>query len=117
MGATLAYAAAALAGGAWLSGAAAPVVAGLLALRHRRARFAAYVLWTLAAVRGVATGRWALAGAALAVIGLLQTPPARALWPRVGTGRAARESAAPPTPPRDTGSQPMRPRDTDPGVD
>jgi hypothetical protein len=74
--------------GAWLSAAAAALVAWLLWRRHRRARFAAYVFLTAVAVRGVLAARWpALAFAAAAVLAL-QTPPAVVAWPRVTPGFA-----------------------------
>ena len=67
----------------WVSGLAAPVVALLLLARHRRARFSAYVFFSVVVLRGAVTGSWMLAGAAAAAILLLQTPVARRAWPRL----------------------------------
>lgn len=83
----LAYAALALrAQGAWVSAAAALLVAWWLWRRHRRARFAAYVFFSVVAVRGALTARWPTLAFAVAAVLLLQTPPALALWPRVRPG-------------------------------
>jgi hypothetical protein len=49
----LAYAAFALAGRRWPSGAAAPLIAWMLWRRHARARFAAYVLLSVVVARRV----------------------------------------------------------------
>ena len=67
----------------WVSGIAAPVVALLLLARHRRARFSAYVFFSVVVLRGVVTGWWMLASAAIAAILLLQTPVALRAWPRL----------------------------------
>jgi len=67
----------------WVSGAAAPVVAVLLLARHRRARFSAYVFFSVVVLRGVFTGWWVLVGGAVAAILLLQTPVALRAWPRL----------------------------------
>lgn len=67
----------------WVSGAAAPVVAVLLLARHRRARFSAYVFFSVVVLRGLLTGWWVLAGGAAAGILVLQTPAALRAWPRV----------------------------------
>ena len=67
----------------WISGVAAPVVAALLLARHRRARFSAYVFFSVVVLRGVLTGWWMLAGGAAAAILLLQTPAALRAWPRL----------------------------------
>ena len=69
----------------WISGIAAPVVAVLRLARHRRARFSAYVFFSVVALRGVVTGWWMLTGAAGAAILLLQTPAALRAWPRLPT--------------------------------
>ena len=69
----------------WVSGAAAPVVAALLLARHPRARFSAYIFFSVVVMRGVLTGWWMLAGGAAAVIVLLQTPLALRAWPRLPT--------------------------------
>jgi Mn2+/Fe2+ NRAMP family transporter len=82
------YAALALAAHRWVSGAAAPVVAGLLARRHPRARFSAYVFFSVLVLRGLAVGAWALVTFGLASVLVLQTSPARRAWPRLTGGRA-----------------------------
>lgn len=71
----------------WPSTITAPLVAALLWRRHRRARFTAYVFFSVLGVRGVLTGVWALPAYALAALALLQTPAARAAWPRLTWGR------------------------------
>ena len=71
----------------WGSTAAAAVVAGLLAVSHRRARFAAYVFFTALALRGAVTGVWALPLYGGIVLAAMQTPPARRAWPRLVRGR------------------------------
>ena len=56
----------------------APLLAALLWRRHRRARFSAYVFFSVLAARGALTGVWALPVYALVAIGVLQTArPAR----------------------------------------
>lgn len=67
----------------WLSGVAAPVVALMLAGRHRRARFAAYVFLTVVTLRTAFAGHWGIALGAGGALLLLQTPAACRLWPRV----------------------------------
>jgi hypothetical protein len=69
----------------WVSGLAAPLVAALLAGRHARARFSAYVFLSVVGARGVMTAHWAPLAFAAAGILLLQTPPALRAWPRVST--------------------------------
>ena len=54
------YAACALVAHRWLSGLAAPAVAILLATRHPRARFAAYVFFSALTLRGLVAGGWAM---------------------------------------------------------
>lgn len=71
----------------WLSAVAASVVAALLGLRHRRARFAAYVFFTVLAVRLAVAGPWALAAYPIVAVGLMQTAAARRAWPRLVPGR------------------------------
>jgi hypothetical protein len=89
--ALLGYAAVALGiGHWWISGAVAPIVALLLARRHRRARFSAYVLWSVVVIRSLATRHWAMATAAAVAIFVLQTPAAIRLWPRLHFGRRPR---------------------------
>ena len=72
----------------WPSAVVAPLVAVLLWRRHRRARFTAYVFFSVLAARGALTGVWALPAYALAAVALLQVPAARAAWPRLTVGRA-----------------------------
>lgn len=84
--ALVAYAGLALAGGRWLPGVAAPLVAWLLWRRHARARFAAYVLLSVVIARAVLAGDWWLASAGLVVILALQTPAAARVWPRLRPG-------------------------------
>ena len=88
------YAAVALTAHRWVSGAAAPVIAVLLALRHPRARFSAYVFFSALALRGLAVGAWPLVAFAVAAVLVLQTSPARRAWPRLtgGRARAARDT-------------------------
>jgi hypothetical protein len=84
VGALLAYAAfALLVARWWISGLAAPVVALLLALRHRRARFSTYVFLSVVAGRGVVMAYWPATAFALAALATLQTAPALRLWPRL----------------------------------
>jgi len=70
----------------WISGAAAPVVAYLLWRAHPRARFAAYVFFSVVALRGALRGSWGALAYALAAIALLQTPAALRAWPRLRFG-------------------------------
>ena len=86
VGGLVVYAALALAAHRWISGLAAPVVAALLALRHPRARFSAYILFSALAVRGLVAGAWPLVLFAGAGIAVLQTPAARRAWPRLVAG-------------------------------
>jgi hypothetical protein len=81
--ALLVYAGASLVVGRWLAALAAAVVATLLWRRHRRARFAAYVLFTAMAMRGIVQGAWPALAFAVAAIAVLQIPSARATWPRL----------------------------------
>jgi hypothetical protein len=74
----------------WPSAAAAPVVAWLLWRRHRRARFAAYVFFSVMTARALLTGSWPLALFALGMIGVLQLPAARRAWPRLTRGQPLR---------------------------
>ena len=67
----------------WPSALMAPLVAALLWRRHPRARFTAYVFFSVLAARGALTGVWALPIYALAAVGMLQTASARAAWPRL----------------------------------
>lgn len=86
VGALLVDAGLALAAHRWISGVVAPVVAALLAMRHPRARFAAYVFFSALAIRGVVAGAWPLVLFAAAGILVLQAPPARRVWPRIVAG-------------------------------
>jgi hypothetical protein len=79
----LAYAVAAATRHWWPSLITAPIVAVLLWRRHRRARFTAYVFFTVLAIRGTLTGIWLLPVYALAALGVMQTGPARQAWPRL----------------------------------
>jgi CDP-diglyceride synthetase len=88
--ALLVYTAIALVKGWWLSALCAPVVAWLLWRRHRRARFAAYVFFSVMTARAALTGSWPLALFALGVIGVLQVPAAQRAWPRLTRGRPLR---------------------------
>jgi hypothetical protein len=81
--ALLGYVIVALAQGWWLSAAVAPVVAWLLWRRHRRARFTAYIYLSVLVARAALIGSWPLAAFALGVIGVLQLPAARRVWPRI----------------------------------
>ena len=68
----------------WISGAGALGVAWLLWRRHPRARFAAYVLFSVVLLRGVFTRGWRSVLFGAAAILVLQLPVARAAWPRIG---------------------------------
>jgi hypothetical protein len=81
------YAVLALLGHRWISGLVAPLVAGLLATRHPRARFSAYVFLSALALRGLLAGAWPLALFGGAAIVVMQMPPAVRAWPRVVAGR------------------------------
>jgi hypothetical protein len=67
----------------WISGLAAPLVALLLARRQARARFSAYVFFSVVAVRTAVTGHWGSTLFALGAIALMQTPAALRVWPRL----------------------------------
>ena len=80
----LAYATVALSVGRWwISGAGALVVAWLLWRRHPRARFAAYVLFSVVLLRSVFTRGWRSALFGAAAILALQLPAAVRAWPRI----------------------------------
>lgn len=83
----VAYAAVAATRQWWPSAVAAPIVAALLWRRHPRARFAAYIFFTVLAIRGAVTGVWALPVYAAAAVALMQTAAARRAWPRLVAGR------------------------------
>jgi hypothetical protein len=80
------YAGVTLAAGGWLAGAAALLVAGLLAARHRRARFSAYILLSMVGLRALLGADWGALAFAAALVLLLQTAPARRAWPRLQRG-------------------------------
>ncbi len=84
----LVYSGVAIARHWWPSAVVAPLVAGLLWRRHRRARFSAYVFFSVLAARGAITHVWPLPLYALAAVGLMQTSAARVAWPRLTPGRA-----------------------------
>ena len=83
----LVYAAVAATRHWWLSALAAPAVAALLWLRHPRARFAAYVFFSVLAIRGAIAGLWAPTAYAAVAIAVMQTPAAARAWPRLVPGR------------------------------
>ena len=91
----LAYSAVAVTRHWWPSAVMAPLLAVLLWRRHRRARFSAYVFFSVLATRGTLTGVWALPAYAAVAIGLLQTPAARVTWPRLQRGRTRTDPPAP----------------------
>ncbi|OLC37219.1 MAG: hypothetical protein AUH81_06650 [Candidatus Rokubacteria bacterium 13_1_40CM_4_69_5] len=83
--ALVAYAAfALLAARWWISGLAAPLVALLLATRQARARFSAYVFFSVVGVRTAITGHWGSTLFALGAIVLMESPAALRVWPRLG---------------------------------
>jgi hypothetical protein len=75
----------------WISGLAAPVIAGLLWRRHPRARFATYVFLSVVALRGAVGRHWAALAFAAIAVALMQIAAARRAWPRLrpGATRAA----------------------------
>ena len=86
----LAYTVVAGALGWWPSALVAPVVGWLLWRRHPRARFTAYVFFSVMAARALFTATWPLAAFALGAIGALQLPAARRAWPRLTRGQPLR---------------------------
>lgn len=80
----------------WLSAAGGLLVAGLLWRGHPRARFTAYVLLSVVAVRGAVGGAWAVAAFGAAVILALQMPGALAVWPRLRPGAVRGDRITPP---------------------
>jgi hypothetical protein len=86
--ALLGYAAVAVALRWWPSAVVAPVIAVMLWRRTARARFAAYVFFSVLAARGALTGVWALPAFALAALALMQTRAAARAWPRLTRRRA-----------------------------
>lgn len=85
----VAYAVVALLARRWVTGLAAPIVAVLLAVRHPRARFSAYVFLSVVALRGLVAGAWPLVAFGCAGVLVLQTPAARRAWPRLVAGTRA----------------------------
>jgi type VI protein secretion system component VasK len=81
------YAAIAAAQHWWPSVIGAVVVAALLWWRHPSARFAAYIFFTVLAIRGTLGGVWLLPAFALAAVALMQTAAAQHAWPRLVPGR------------------------------
>ena len=71
---------------AWLSAAAATLLAWLLWRRHPRARFAAYIFFSALALRGVTREGWPMLAFAVAGVLVMQTPTALAAWPRLTPG-------------------------------
>ena len=86
----VAYTVVALTRAWWPSAVAAPVLAWLLWQRHRRARFMAYIFFSVMAVRGLVSGPWWIVALALAAIATLQLPAARRAWPRLTPGQPVR---------------------------
>jgi hypothetical protein len=72
------------------------LVGAYLWVRLPRARFAAYVFFTAMAIRGVATAAWPAVAFAVAAVLLMQTPSARAAWPRLVLGRVRGDRMPPP---------------------
>jgi hypothetical protein len=87
VGSLAVYTVVAVARGWWPSVVVAPIVAATLWRRYRRARFTAYVFFTVLAIRGALTGVWLLPLYAAAAIVLMQTASARRAWPRLVPGR------------------------------
>ena len=95
--ACVAYAAAALAWRhSWISALAAVLVAAFLWARHSRARFAAYIFFSAMAIRGALTAAWPALAFAVGAVLLMQTPAARAAWPRLRPGRVRGDRMPPP---------------------
>ena len=88
--ALLVYAVVALALGWWPSALLAPLVAWLLWRRHPRARFAAYIYFSVMTARALLTASWPLAVFALGALAALQLPAARRAWPRLTRSRPLR---------------------------
>ena len=81
----LVYAAVALTIGRWwISGAGALVVGWRLWRLHPRARFAAYVLFSVVLLRGAFARGWGSVLFGAVAILALQLPAARRAWPRIG---------------------------------
>ena len=67
----------------------APIVGLLLLVRHRRARFAAYIFLTMDLVRTAVRGVWPFLVADLLLLLFLQTPLMRRIYPRIDSARVA----------------------------
>jgi hypothetical protein len=61
----------------------APLVGLLLLIRHRRARFAAYVFLSMDIIRSALTGAWPFLALDLAILLFLQIPAMRRAYPRI----------------------------------
>jgi hypothetical protein len=70
-------------------GLVAPLVGLLLAARHGRARFAAYVALSMEIVRSTLGAQWIQLAAAAAILLLLQLPRTKRVWPRIDPRRLA----------------------------
>jgi hypothetical protein len=85
--ACVAYAATALAWRhSWVSAVAGALIAWFLWRRLARARFAAYVFFSAMAIRSALTAAWPTLAFAVVAVLALQTPAARAAWPRLRPG-------------------------------
>ena len=69
---------------------AAPLVGLLLATRHRRARFAAYVFLTVDAIRCARAGAWPWLTLDVALVLVLQAPLLRRVFPPIDPARFRR---------------------------
>ena len=67
-----------------------PVIAAFLALRVRRARFAAYVFLTFEIMRSALLADWLRLVLAAAVLAYLQLPRMRRVWPTIDPRRVGR---------------------------
>ena len=95
--ACVAYAAASLAWRhSWISAVAGALVALFLWQRVRRARFAAYIFFSAMAIRSALTAAWPTLAFAVVAVLALQTPAARAAWPRLRPGRVRGARMPPP---------------------
>jgi hypothetical protein len=94
VGGLVGYAVLALLAHRFVSGIAAPIVAVLLAIRHPRARFSAYIFFSAIGVRGLIAGSWPVVAFAAAGILALQLPAARRAWPRLRAGATRSDGGA-----------------------
>src|SRR5688572_27147514 len=74
-----------------------PLIAGFLAFRIRRARFAAYVFLTFEIIRSAVGGDWLRLALAAIVLGYLQLPRMRKVWPAIDPRRVGRWRAPAPS--------------------